>query len=180
MHDQGRIDETGALFGLIFEYPLGNNTAEARLRRRELEMRQQFSQMSTTLDTILLEVRISVREVNTGWRDLEARSAAARAAREEVAHMIARKDIEAMRAPASSYLRDLVDAQDRQAETERALTQALAVYQVSLLNLQRAQGTLLEFSSIHTVRSEKDGLPLLELEKTPPPPPALPGETPEK
>ncbi|MBI3099519.1 MAG: TolC family protein [Planctomycetes bacterium] len=170
MNDEWRGDEMGGKVGLLFEWPLGNNVGAARLQRRELELRQQFGQLRTTVDTILLEVRISAREVDTGWRDLQAKEEAARSAREEVKHLEARKDIEAMRAAASNYLSDLLAAQDRAVDAERALAQAVAVYQVALLNLQRAQGTLLEFSSVRSIRSVDGDLPVLRMEKGAPAP----------
>lgn len=165
--DQGHVDEAGGLVGLLFEIPLGNDAAEARLTRRRLEMRQQFNQLRTAVDTVLLEVRISEREVDVGYRDFVAKSEAARAAREEVEFLVARKDIAAMREPTSPYILDLMGAQDRQMDAERALAQSVATYQVAVLNLQRAQGTLLESSSIAPVRSEADELPVLKLEKGP-------------
>ncbi len=165
------VDDTvGGTIGLVFDVPLGNNTGAARLQRREIEMRQQFNQLRTTADTVLLEVRISVREVSTGWRDFVAKGEAARAAHEEVEHLLARKDIEAMRAPASTYLGDLMAAQDREADAQRVLAQSLATYQVAVLNLQRAQGTLLEYTAIRSVRSEHDRLPEIRLEKGSPAP----------
>lgn len=167
--DQGDVGDGGGLVGLLFEVPLGNNAGEARLIRREMEMRQQFSQIRTTIDTILLEVRISERETDAGFRDFVAKNESANAAREEVAHLLARKDVEAMRAPASSYILDLMEAQDRQVSAERALAQSLATYQVAALNLQRAQGMLLEVSAIAPVRSMEGNLPMIRMEKKTPP-----------
>jgi outer membrane protein TolC len=165
--DEADVDDAGGLVGLLFEIPLGNHTAEARKQRRELELRQQFNQLRTSADTILLEVQISKREVEVGWRDYAAKAEAARAAREETEHLIARKDLEAMRAPASPYILDLLAARDRQLEAERAAVQALATYQVAVLNLQRAQGILLEVSSIAPVRSQENELPVIKLEQGP-------------
>lgn len=174
--DQWDGEQTGGTVGLVFDLPLGNNTAGARLLRREIEMRQQYSQLRTTVDTVLLEVRISVREVDTGWRDLQAKSEAAKATREEVEYLLARKDLAAMKEPASRFLEDLLEAQDRQTTAERALAQALATYQVALLNLQRAQGTLLESASIRQVRSGENDLPTIRLQKAPPAEPPKEGE----
>ena len=158
-------DSVGGTIGIVLDVPLGNNTAAARLQRRRIEMRQQFNQLRTTVDTVLLEVRISVREATTGWRDFAAKSEAARAAHEEVEHLLARKDVEAMRAPASTYLGDLMAAQDREADAQRVFAQAMATYQVAVLNLQRAQGTLLGYTLVGSTRSEQDGLPVIKLEK---------------
>ncbi len=164
--EEWEVDDTvGGTIGIVLDVPLGNNTAAARLKRRKIEMRQQFNQLRTTVDTVLLEVRISVREATTGWRDFTAKSEAARAAHEEVEHLLARKDIEAMRAPASTYLGDLMAAQDREADAQRALAQTMATYQVAVLNLQRAQGTLLGYTKIGASRSEQGDLPVIRLEK---------------
>ena len=70
-----------------------------------------------------------------------------------------------MRAPASTYLGDLMAAQDREADAQRALAQTMATYQVAVLNLQRAQGTLLGYTKIGASRSEQGDLPVIRLEK---------------
>lgn len=162
--DQWDATEAGGMVALLFEIPLGNTTARARQIRRRIEMRQQIHQLLTTVDTVMLEVRISEQEVDVSWRDLVAKSRQALAAREEVEHLLARRDLEVLTEPTSHFILDLMAAQDRQVGAERGLATALAVYQVAVLNLQRAKGTLLQYAHVVPVRSQEDDLPVLRLE----------------
>jgi len=160
--------------GLVFSFPLENNIARAQHSRRQLETRQQMDQVRTTIDSVLLEVKISTREVSTSWKELQAKQTAVRAFREDILTLQARRAVE-VSAPAantdeslrtSAYLDNVLDSQDRLAFAEEEATLAGANYQVAVVNLQRAKGRLLSYHDVNVVRSKDDhGLPVLYLEK---------------
>ena len=170
--------------GLILSFPLENNIARARHERRQLEFRQQVDQLRTTVDSVLLEVKISVREVGTSYREALAKYAAVKAYSEDIATLEARRSVqpfldptaaavlgaEATRAASLSqtteYIDRMLDAQDRRARSEEDFIMAAAEYQVSLVNLQRSKGKLLGFEGIQILRDRDDkNLPLLYLQK---------------
>jgi len=167
----------GFLVGISLDWPLENDAAKARLTRRQIELRQQFNQLRTTIDTVLLEAKVSAREVETAWRDYVAKAEAVRAAQEDLDQLVARRELETT-APAggrpfapgtaSFYLEEWLDSQNRLELAENQLAEAATIYQVALVNLDRAQGNLLEVENISVVRTtDPDGLPLLELRKNP-------------
>ena len=170
--------------GLILSFPLENNIARARHERRQLELRQQIDQLRTTVDSVLLEVKISVREVGTSFREALAKYAAVKAYSEDIATLAARRSVqpfldptvaaiagaEATKAASLSqttdYIDRMIDAQDRRARSEEEFIMAAAEYQVSLVNLQRSKGRLLGFEGIQILRDRDDkNLPLLYLQK---------------
>jgi outer membrane protein TolC len=154
--------------GFVFSIPLGNNIARARLERRRLELRQQIDQLRTTIDTVLLEVKISAREVATAYRETQATFAAVRAFTEDLETLQARKSLQAIGEETlmASYLSTLLDSQDRRANAEEEFIRAAANYQIAIVNLERAKGTLLSYSNVNVVRGKDDrGLPQLHLEK---------------
>lgn len=160
--------------GVVFSFPLENNIARAQHTRRQIETRQQMDQVRTTIDSVMLEVKISAREVSTSWKELQAKQAAARAFREDILTLQARRAVEvsgtAVRSDeslrTSAYLDGILDAQDRLAFAEEEATLAGANYQVAVVNLQRAKGRLLSYHDVDVVRSEDErGLPVLHLEK---------------
>ncbi|OPX23876.1 MAG: hypothetical protein B1H04_03265 [Planctomycetales bacterium 4484_123] len=158
----------GFRIGLVFDYPVENNTAEARLLRRKLELRQQLSQLRTTVDTVLLEVKIAAREVVTRYHEMQARYQALRAAEEDVRILAKRWEpfAGADGRGTMGYLRLLIDAQERLAQAQQDLAASTASYNVALVNLQRAQGTLLSYQDLKITRTkDKDDLPVLNLEK---------------
>jgi outer membrane protein TolC len=154
--------------GFVFSIPLGNNIARARLERRRLELRQQVDQLRTTIDTILLEVKISAREVATAHRETQAKFAAVKAFTEDIESLQARRSLQAIgdETLMASYLSTLLDSQDRRANAEEEFIRAAANYQIAIVNLERAKGTLLGYSNVNVVRSKDElGLPRLYLDK---------------
>lgn len=154
--------------GFVFSIPLGNDIARARLERRRLELRQQIDQLRTTIDTVLLEVRISAREVATAYRETQAKYAAVKAFTEDIETLTARRALQAIGEDTlmASYLSTLLDSQDRRANAEEEFIRAAANYQISIVNLERAKGRLLAYTNVNVVRGKDDkGLPQLHLEK---------------
>jgi outer membrane protein TolC len=154
--------------GFVFSFPLENNIARARHERRQLETRQQINQVKTTVDTVLLEVKVSAREVATSYREALAKYAAVLAYKEDIATLTARRSIQPFNAQASQvtdYIDRMLDAQDRRAIAEEDFIRSAANYQVSLVNLQRAKGKLLHYENVNVVRDRDGHLPLLHLQK---------------
>ena len=176
--NQWHNSHPGFLIGLRLDMPVENNVAEARLQRRRLEMRQQLAQVQTTVDTVLLEVKIAARELTTSYREVTSRYESLQATQEDLRVLQKRWESHAgtQNKPAIGYLQLLLDAQDRLAEAEGNFSRSTAVYNVAMVNLQRAQGTLLKYENIQATRTTDDetGLPVMTLEKTAP---AAPPET---
>ncbi|HUS93022.1 MAG TPA: TolC family protein [Phycisphaerae bacterium] len=158
------------LVGLEFDFPVENNVAKARDRRRRLEIRQQLAQVQTTVDTVLLEAKIAARELRTAARELDSRYASLQAATEDLRILQKRWESHAGgdAKPVVGYLQLLLDAQDRLANAQEAFSQTSAIYNVAMVNLQRAQGTLLTYEDIEIIEDEDEddeGLPALRLIK---------------
>ena len=160
--------------GFVFSFPLENNIAKARYERRRLELRQQVDQVRTTIDTVLLEVKVSAREVSTAYRETQSKYAAVKAFTEDIESLEARRAVQTASPPpgvdesslTANYLDTLLDSQDRRANAEEDFIRAAADYQIAIVNLERAKGKLLNYSAIEVVRTKDDhGLPLLHLEK---------------
>jgi outer membrane protein TolC len=148
----------GYAVGFRFDYPLGNNQAEARNIRRRLEMRQLVSQLRTTMDTILLEVKVTVREVQTAYRDLIAKTQSMEAARDDLENLTERREAMFLGANTSApaYLEFLIESQERRTVAEEAFLGALATYNVALVSLERAKGTLLTYEELEVKEVEEE------------------------
>ncbi len=158
--DGGSDDEDGVSYmvGVRLEFPWGNNAAKAQNERRRLEARQVFRQLETTMETVLLDVRFSVREVETAWRDLAARHKGMQAAREDLENLKSRREALFLGGDVNAvgYLNNLLDAQERQMVSEERFLFALATYNVAVLTSQRAQGTLLAYEDLETARIKRE------------------------
>jgi len=157
----------GFLVGLRLDYPVENNSAKAVYLRRRLEIRQQLADLQTTVDTVLLEVKISAREVMTAYREMATRYEALQAAEEDSRVLAKRWDSSGgSEKPASGYLQLLVDAQDRRADAEAQFARSAVLYNVATIALQRAQGTLLKYEDMEINRTEDNaGLPVVNISK---------------
>lgn len=165
----------GGAVGLHLDFPIQNNVAEARHERRLIELRQQVNQLRTTIETALLEVKVSDREVRTAWRDYTAKLESVKAAEEDLAQFQARKEVDTLSkgeaSPTSSlttayYLDSLLNSQKRLSVAEEELAAAAATYQVSIMNYERSQGNLLNYEDISVVRTkDNDNLPLIQMQK---------------
>lgn len=155
--------------GLQYEMPIGNRLARARITRRGVEMRQLQRRYALALTAIETEVDIAVRELNTAYQEIQARHRALNAAEAETKTIEARWAKMADGSGQSSLnLESLLRAQERVTEAERDYTESLLTYNLAMINLKRANGTLLQSESVSVGRSfnQQDG-PSLILDKGP-------------
>lgn len=154
--------------GLMFEVPLCNREAKARHQRRQLELAQLQHEMQNTIEMLKAEVEVAVRQVSTSYREMQSKRDAMTASEEEVGYLHERwKLLPGEDQAASFVLDDLLTAQDRLAAEQFDFVAAQVAYTVSLSELKRANGTLLQAEQIDEVRTCVDGLPVLQLEKRP-------------
>ena len=161
--------EPGYSIGLQFEVPINNRAARARHERRALEVRQLQNKYLTTLETVRLEVEVAVREVETSQQELLSKQAAMSARGRQLDYLTRRWErLPGEEVSASLMLENLLNAQDQLASAEYEFLQAQMTYNLSLTNLKRATGTLLQrdMISIHTVH--QNGLPTYILHKAMP------------
>ena len=162
--NQFTTGEPGYTAGLTFEVPLGNRAARARYDRRQLELHQVTNELRATMDTVMLEVELSHRELVTVFRDIRAAYRAMAATQSEVDYMHDRwARLPGDDRSASFLLEDLLKAQDRLADAESAFAEAQYGHMLAAVRLKQAMGTLMavEDLSSGTVATG------------PPPPPAI-------
>ncbi|NNK58694.1 MAG: TolC family protein [Desulfofustis sp.] len=147
-------------FGLHFEFPFGNNSAEGREVRKRLEIRQLLHQLDTAVSNILLEAQVSYREMLKSHMALERRFQVMQATEQEIDALLQRIDI--MLTQNQDYgtiLYQLLDAMERLNEAEIDFSASELTYNLSLYQLERAQGVLLSKKDIAIEEVKDDGLP---------------------
>jgi hypothetical protein len=131
--------------GLLLEYPFGNRAAEARLKRRRLELRQLTNQLEATTANVRLEVETAVREVTTAHREMISHYHAILGSEAEIEHLEQRWRLLPGDQPAAGIvLDDLLNAQERLARAEASYADTLVAYNVAQVQLKRATGVLLQ------------------------------------
>ena len=135
--------------GLQYEMPIGNRLARARITRRSVEMRQLQRRYALALTAIETEVDIAVRELNTAYQEIQAKNRALNAAQSEAETIRARWTKMADGSGQSSLnLESLLRAQERVTESERDYTESLLTYNLGMINLKKATGTLLQSENV--------------------------------
>ncbi|HEX7126480.1 MAG TPA: TolC family protein, partial [Thermodesulfobacteriota bacterium] len=122
---------------LVFTYPLGNRVARSRLTSAELALRQAQIQVRTLELQVTEEVRAAVRAVNANAQRVEATREATRLAREQLTAEQRRLAV----GLSTSF--EVLRLQTDLATAQNAEIVAITDYRVSLANLDRVAGVLL-------------------------------------
>jgi outer membrane protein TolC len=134
--------------GLVFEAPFGNRAAKANHRRRELEARKLTHELRATLQDVAAEVDTALRNVQTAWIELCAKTQAVQATEAELRYLEGRwRALPGADRAASFLLTEMLDAQDRLMSAEADFASAQATYAMSLVELKRVTGQTLSVAA---------------------------------
>lgn len=152
---EGRPSYTG---GLQFEVPLGGNrSANARLCQRQAELRQATSQLEATTANIRAEVEIAVRDVDTSYREMVSKYHSITAGEAEIDYLTARwRALPGDQQGAGFALDELLSAQERLAQAELEFATAEAGYNVALVALGRATGTMVNTQDLDEILKQHE------------------------
>jgi outer membrane protein TolC len=144
--DQTSFDNFGYAVGFEFEIPIGNRAARAAYQRSLLQRQQAIDQYRNLIEQVSLEVKTSMREVQTTWEEMaatrQARFAAADALR-------AIEQREAANEPLTpTFVQLKLDAQATLANVQQAENQAVSDYNFAIARLERAKGTILRYNNV--------------------------------
>ena len=145
--------------GLQYELPVGNRLARARVCRRKHELSRLQSEYAQALQAVQTEVDIAVRELNTSHREILATSRALAAAESEVKTIEKRwqRMIDG-NGTSSLNLESLLRAQERVTAAEREYVTSRLTYSLAMVNLKRANGTLLQSEAVSVSKTcNEDG-----------------------
>jgi outer membrane protein TolC len=130
--------------GLRFDIPLGNRASQARLTRSRWELSRSLLEFQQTTEIAFTEVEVAVREVQSTFDETVAKKQAIDAAGREVDYL--RQRWELLPDPNESavlLIENLLDAQERLADEERAFVTAQVAYAMSWVQLRKSMGMLL-------------------------------------
>jgi len=140
--------------GLQYEFPVGNRLARSRMCRRRIEMRQLQTQYEQALAAVETEVDIAVRELSTSYREIAARKRALIASEAEAETIKVRwqRMIDGS-GQSGLNLESLLRAQERVTQAEREYVTSVLTYNLAMINLKKANGTLLITENVSIART---------------------------
>jgi outer membrane protein TolC len=140
-------DFQGEFFTLMLEIPLGNRSARSKYNKSKLNKQQALLRAKKKELNIVVEVRESVRQVMTNIERVNA----TRKARELAGK---RLEVEGKKySVGRSTSLEILRAQEDLATAEGNETKAIIDYKISLGNLEKANGTILD---VYGIRLEGD------------------------
>ena len=167
--DQFSTGRPSYSLGVQYELPVGNRLAKARLCRRQHELARLQDEYSRALEAVRTEVDIAVRELKTSYLEIGARSQALAAAEAEANTIEQRwKRMVDGSGSAALNLESLLRAQERVTQTERDYLTSVLTYNLAMVNLKRANGTLLNSENVTVNVGNEDGCKSIEIDKTGP------------
>jgi len=137
-------------FGLQLNWPFGNRAALNRLHREKLRLAQQMATLEDLEQQVTREVLDAYRAVDTSYALIGIR----RAQREAAARLLVARQAEFDEGRVTTDL--LLEAQADLANAERDELVAIATYNISLIDLELAKGTLLRHSNIEVQEAESE------------------------
>ena len=152
--------------GIQYEFPVGNRLARARLCRRKHELAQLQDEYARAVQAVETEVDIAVRELNTSYLEIGAKSRALAAAEAE-ASTIEQRWLRMVdgNGTAALNLESLLRAQERVTESERDYVSSVLSYNLAMVNLKRSNGTLLQSENVVMNKGCENGCTSIELAK---------------
>ncbi|MBN1435868.1 MAG: TolC family protein [Sedimentisphaerales bacterium] len=145
--DQQMTNETiDYTVGVSFEVPIGNRAALAGLQRSQSEQQQEVARLESIRQQVLTEVQIAVSSMRYAQQEIAARTTAALAEFHTLEAY--RTQIEAEVGANPGFLDRNLRAQERLANALLTLSQVVSRYNLSIMETQRAQGTLLQYNNV--------------------------------
>ncbi len=132
--------------GMEFEVPIGNRGPIAAYQRAKLLHLQQVALMKKTLEDIILDVNLAVRKFNTAYDQISPSYESAQAREREVESIVARAERKDL-----NTLNSELSARQSLANSRSAMLNAMVEYNIAIIDLERAKGTLLPYNNVITV-----------------------------
>ena len=139
-------DYISSSIGVLLEYPIGNRDRIAQLRQKRYERLKAVATMQNTVDQIAVVVDERIRQVRASLEEMDEQQAAAEAARLQLRALEAREKMRDQLSPA--FLQTKLQAQETLAEAKRGYVRVVVEYNVALVELERAKGTVLELNGV--------------------------------
>jgi outer membrane protein TolC len=129
--------------GITIEIPIGNQLAKSRYTKARIEAERAIFELENIKQNIIIEVKEAVRQIETNIKRVEATRISSRLHQE-------RLDAEEKRFSVGlSTSRDVLEDQEQLSEALSRELLAIIDYNKSLVNLERAKGTLFKSRKIN-------------------------------
>lgn len=142
-HDMAQSDYLNYTVGVVFSYPIGNRGPEAALKAAQLRQEQSVVALQQISDNVVLAVNTAIRSVINNYSNIPAQFDTVRAADLNLRALQARTQT-----INPAFLQTELDGVSQLNNARRNLLTLLINYNISIVDLERAKGTLLRFDNV--------------------------------
>lgn len=144
-----RLDDghhTSYSLGIVFEYPFGNRKPRSKFRQMSLRLDQAMSAVNVVGDRLASRTKEAMRKASMAFEEIQVQKETVKAA--EI-HLQALEDTESIRERLTpEFLLVKLQAQESLAAARRAEAAAVSDYNIALVQIARATGTVLDMRSV--------------------------------
>ena len=178
--DQFTTGGPGIAAGLLYEVPYGRRAAKSRYREAHFLYQQRSEELRETIQLTRAEIETSLIDVKTAMAQQGTKHKLLTTAIEEEDVLTRRWEMMGGDgAVVGTVLENLLDAQQRRTEAEREWITAQTQYLISLVELQRAMGTLLIRTGIAPIHQCDNSIDFIQTDPDNQPPNSAPQTQPE-
>ncbi len=134
---------TDHFVGLEFLWNFGERAERAGIRIAALQQSQAVLRYKQALDNVITDCRVAMRNIETNYEQLGPSYQGVIAAAENLRSLQERQENKS-----PPQLDTILNAQTQLASSRRALLQSAVNYNIALVDVERAKGTLLEYNNI--------------------------------
>lgn len=138
-----QADFISYFIGMEFQMPIGNRGPRAAHKRSQLQYAQSVSLLKQRFEEVILDVNLAVRRLSTTYDAIGPSYESAQAREREVASLIARAERKDF-----LVLNNELSARQSLAAARRNMLLAIIEYDVAMIDLERAKGTLLPYNNV--------------------------------
>jgi outer membrane protein TolC len=129
--------------GVELEMPIGNRGPRAAHQRSRLQHTQAVSSLRKVFEDVILDVNLTTRAMTTSYDQIGPSFEAAEAREREVESTVARAERKDF-----VVLNSELSARQSLANSRRAMLAAMVDYNIAIIDLERAKGTLLTYNNV--------------------------------
>ena len=138
-----QADFISYFIGMEFEMPIGNRGPRAAHKRSQLQYNQSVSLLKQRFEEVILDVNLAVRRLSTAYDAIGPSFESAQAREREVESLVARAERKDF-----LVLNNELSARRSLATARRNMLSAMVEYDVAMIDLERAKGTLLPYNNV--------------------------------
>lgn len=139
-------DFADTLVSLEFVWFFGERAERAGIRIAALRNSQAIASFKRVLDDVITDCRVALRNLDTSLEQIPSSKEAVTAAKENLRSIQERAE-----SKSPEQLNTIFNAQLQVANTRQALLQQVVSYNQSIVDVERAKGTLLEYNNVRLV-----------------------------